>query len=93
MPGFGFPRPFGVQKTLVQSVAYVLDRFSGVEKVPFVNKCGVKVVWRGTWRIIPVGKWFLPMVIVSPPSRIVVPLPNGLSGLYMGVILTTYSLG
>ena len=83
---------FGVQKTLVQSVPRVLDRFSGVEKVPGVNKCGVKVVWRGTWRSIPVGKWFLTMVIVSPPSR-VVPLPNGLNGLYMGAILTTYYPG
>ena len=24
-----------------------------------------------TWRIIPVGKWLITMVIVSPPSRIV----------------------
>ena len=55
--GFGFPRPFGVQKTLVQSVPCVLVRLSGVQKVPFVNKCGVKVVWRDlkehpSWEVV-----------------------------------------
>ena len=30
----------------------------------------------GTWRIIPVSKWLITMVIVSPLST-VVPLPNG----------------
>ena len=32
----------------------------------------------GTWRIIPVGKWSITMVIVGPLSK-VVPLPNGLN--------------
>ena len=42
-----------------------------------------------TWRIIPVSKWLIAMVIVSPVSR-VVPLLNGLNGLYIGV--TNYLL-
>ena len=29
-----------------------------------------------TWKIIPISKWLITMVIVSPLSR-VVPLPNG----------------
>ena len=32
-----------------------------------------------TWRIIPVSKWIITMVIVSPLSRVVL-LPNGLNG-------------
>ena len=31
------------------------------------------------------SKWSITMVIVSPPSRVVGPLPNGLNGLQMGV--------
>ena len=50
-------------------------------------------MWEGhTWRIIPVSKWLITMVIVSPLNS-VVPLPNGLNGLnglYMGV--TNYLL-
>ena len=30
-------------------------------------------------------KWLITMVIVSPLSRVVIPLPNELNGLYMGV--------
>jgi len=30
-----------------------------------------------TWRIIPVTKWLITMVIISPLSRVVGPLPNG----------------
>ena len=37
---------------------------------------------RDTWRIIPVSKWLITMVIVSPLSRVVGPLPNGLSMAY-----------
>ena len=33
-----------------------------------------------SWRIIPVSKWVITMVIVSPLT-VVVPLPNGLNGL------------
>ena len=43
----------------------------------------------GCWRIIPLSKWLITMVIVSPLSRDI-PLPNGLNGLQMGVILTSY---
>ena len=42
-----------------------------------------------TWRIIPVSKWLITMVIVSPLSR-VVPLPNGLFMAYKWGLLTTY---
>ena len=45
----------------------------------------------GTWRIIPVSKWLITMVIISPLIRVVGPLPNGLSMVLInGVILTTY---
>ena len=35
-----------------------------------------------TWRIIPVSKWLIP---IGSPLTLVIPLPNGLNGLYMGV--------
>ena len=42
-----------------------------------------------TWRIIPVSKWLVTMVSFRPLNG-VVPLINGLNGLYMGV--TNYLL-
>ncbi len=39
---------------------------------------------------LSVSKWLTTMVIVSPLSKVVGSLPNGLNGFYMGVILTTY---
>ena len=44
-----------------------------------------------TWRIIPVGKWLITMVIVSSLSkdRIVGPLPNGLFMAYRDYWLLT----
>ena len=35
-------------------------------------------------------KWLITMVNKSPKDRVVGPLPNGLKGLEMGVILTAY---
>ena len=65
--------------------------FSVVQKVPGVNKCGVKVVWRDledhpSWsEVINHGiPW-----LVSPPSR-VVPLPNGLYKGYKWLIHGAY---
>ena len=44
-----------------------------------------------TWRIVPVCKWLITMVIVSPLTRDSFPFQMGdLHGLQMGVILTTY---
>ena len=45
------------------------------------------------WRIIPFNKWLVNMVIISPLSRVVGPLPNGLNGLEIWVTnLLTASL-
>ena len=41
---------------------------------------GDSFFWVATWRIIPVSKWLISMVIVSPLNG-VIPLPNGLNGL------------
>ena len=41
---------------------------------------GFKTYRGHTWRITPVSKWLITMVIVSPLSRFI-PLPNGLNGL------------
>ena len=48
------------------------------------------IVSRPTWRITPVSKWLITMVIVSPLSRVVGPLPNGLCMAHKCVFLTTY---
>ena len=41
-----------------------------------------------TWRIIPISKWWITMVILSPLSRVVGPLPNGLFMVYTWVLLS-----
>ena len=38
---------------------------------------GIRSFAGGTWRIIPVSKWLITMVIVSPPTGVVGPLANG----------------
>jgi len=45
-----------------------------------------------TWRIIPVIKWLISMVIASPFTG-VIPLPNGRFMAYNWELLTTFSLG
>ena len=59
-------------------VSYIFTRgfhLTGVEKTHVSSMRG------GAWRIIPVSKWSITMVIVSPLSRVVGPFPNGLNGL------------
>ena len=43
------------------------------EKVPLLGRAP-------TWRIISFSKWSITMVIASPLSRVVGPLPNGING-------------
>ena len=46
--------------------------------------------YMSTWRIIPVSKWLITMVIVSPLSGVVGPLPNGLFMAYKWGLLTNH---
>ena len=79
----------GVYEPIVRSFTWVaLAPINGLKKMGLTEgltnpyKCGViyRPLLVTAWRIIPVSKWLITMVIVSSLSR-VIPLPNGHSWL------------
>ena len=59
----------------LESEPTVAPMVSGVFAVGFRER---------SWRIIPDCRWLITMVLVSPSSRVVGPLPNGLFMAYKG---------
>ena len=59
------------------------------EVLLFEIKNYIDLLGNGAWRIIPVSKWLITMVIVSPLNGVVGPLINGLSMAYKWRLLTT----